>query len=359
MGNFKKKGFTLIEVIISIAILLIIIVPISTALIVSTGTNKKSADVINGTKLAEGQAEEIRNILKNNYDLSVNFPQNAPDGGQWVTEEGSLEEGKFIRVKIDGDVVYDKEKDDNNFYTKSIETTKDTPQKQYTVGTWAYRNDKYVVSCEVKRLSEEATKNYDEDKYKNKIYTAALPCKVESGDNKLAIRRFDSVAADGKTLKTVRVTVVNSAGTFMKDYVPDVKAADYSEEAKYTLYFLRDGELADNTKTSTGTINIELTDDGKNRDTIDELDCVVIGDTNNRINFVKAKGSEYSIQKLVRDDVVDDATSYNQNKDIVKNSKMYSYKVEVYKLDKTGVEMKIGDKLLAETASQKYVSKSN
>lgn len=100
----KLKGMTLIEIIVSLALLAIVIVPFLTMIVNSTRTNRTSEDILDATYVAQSNMEEL-------YSLSISDDTFKQDLLQ-------LSGNGFIETVIvtDKDYNYTKEKD--GFYVK-------------------------------------------------------------------------------------------------------------------------------------------------------------------------------------------------------------------------------------------------
>lgn len=112
---FTRKGMTLIENIISLALLAIIIVPFLTMFVNSTSTNSKSQNILEATYLAQSTMEEL-------YSLSISYP--FSDGLLQLTTNGYTEtvivsDDDYNYVKEQGDY-YIKIEIRNSAYTGSL-----------------------------------------------------------------------------------------------------------------------------------------------------------------------------------------------------------------------------------------------
>lgn len=100
---YKRKGMTLIEIIISLALLSIILVPFLTMFVQSAFTIKKSEVVLDGTYVAQRVMEDIYN---DSQDETIPIP---PDGIQkywdswggnyWIYKEVSVH-NKLVTVLV-------------------------------------------------------------------------------------------------------------------------------------------------------------------------------------------------------------------------------------------------------------------
>ncbi|MDI9477018.1 MAG: type II secretion system protein [Natronincolaceae bacterium] len=102
LGNmkYKKKGLTLIEVILSLAILGIIIVPFLNIFVFSTVTNRKSENILDATYVAQNIMEQRYAESKNENEIPESEEYPDPFGvGYWV-EETIDNEGNLVRVII-------------------------------------------------------------------------------------------------------------------------------------------------------------------------------------------------------------------------------------------------------------------
>lgn len=99
----KRKGLTLIEVILSLAILTIIIIPFLNMFVFSTVTNRKSEDIIDATYIAQ---ERIEESFKGSKDRTVPIPLEIGKNysgsieGYWVEEEILSIEDNLVRIIV-------------------------------------------------------------------------------------------------------------------------------------------------------------------------------------------------------------------------------------------------------------------
>lgn len=98
-----RKGMTLIEIIVSLALLAIIIVPFLNMLVQSTVTTKKSEVILDATYVAQSVMEEL-------YLLSISY--NFSDSILKLTENEYIEE-----IVVAGKD-YDYTKENDNYYVK-------------------------------------------------------------------------------------------------------------------------------------------------------------------------------------------------------------------------------------------------
>lgn len=99
----KEKGLTLIEVILSLAILGIIIVPFLNMFVFSTMTNRKSENILDATYIAQNIMEQRYAESKNGNGIPENSESEYPDpydNSYWVNETIEKIEGNLIRVLI-------------------------------------------------------------------------------------------------------------------------------------------------------------------------------------------------------------------------------------------------------------------
>lgn len=100
---FTRKGMTLIEIIISLALLAIIIIPFMTMFVHSTSTNSKSQNILDATYLAQNTMEEL-------YSISISYP--FSDGILQLTASG------YTETVIVSDDEYNFEKEQDGYYIK-------------------------------------------------------------------------------------------------------------------------------------------------------------------------------------------------------------------------------------------------
>lgn len=96
----KKKGFTLIEIIVAIAILAIVAVPIAKAIINSAKTNRESTDLVKATQLCQKKMEDVKVAISSGSD-----PTTSPvlSGGETDLLGASPYAGTWIVKSLDGD----------------------------------------------------------------------------------------------------------------------------------------------------------------------------------------------------------------------------------------------------------------
>ena len=103
----KEKGLTLIEVILSLVILGIIIVPFLNMFIFSTMANRKSENILDATYVAQNIMEQRYNESKDGNEIPEDGEDEYPDplgGGYWVKEIISVEDnlvGVIVEVYSD------------------------------------------------------------------------------------------------------------------------------------------------------------------------------------------------------------------------------------------------------------------
>lgn len=76
----NRKGMTLIEIIVSLAILAIIIVPFMNMFVQSTVTNKKSETILDATYVAQSNMENIYSISKSKTFIAGRLQLTDNDG---------------------------------------------------------------------------------------------------------------------------------------------------------------------------------------------------------------------------------------------------------------------------------------
>lgn len=110
--HVNNKGFTLIEVIISVAVLGILITPIFSLMNINSKLNDKSRDQIIATSLAESEIEELK------FSESIKLGKNIVNKNGFTIE--SLTEPMFIVVNDDEEA-----KDEKKLYRITVEIKKD------------------------------------------------------------------------------------------------------------------------------------------------------------------------------------------------------------------------------------------
>lgn len=101
----KKKGFTLIEIIVAIAIIAIVAVPIARAIINSAKTNRQSTDLVKATQLCQQKMEDIKAAISSGADpsqskLSADTDLNpTPTLGTYIVK--SSDNNYYIKYKVE------------------------------------------------------------------------------------------------------------------------------------------------------------------------------------------------------------------------------------------------------------------
>ncbi len=103
---FARKGMTLIEIIISLALLAIIIVPFLTMFVHSTSTNSRSQNIVDATYVAQSNMEELYSI-STTYTFSTGLLQLTSNGySETVVASGNdydyvkEQDGYYIKIEI-------------------------------------------------------------------------------------------------------------------------------------------------------------------------------------------------------------------------------------------------------------------
>ena len=99
----KERGLTLIEVILSLAILGIIIVPFLNMFIFSTMTNRKSENILDATYVAQNIMEQRYAESRNGNGIPEDSEEGYSDpygGGYWVNEIIEVEDN-LVRVIVE------------------------------------------------------------------------------------------------------------------------------------------------------------------------------------------------------------------------------------------------------------------
>lgn len=97
---FRKDGLTLIELIISIAILGLIIIPFLNTFVFSTTTNKKSADVLEATYIVQDILERRHEESRKGGEIpSTGKYPDSHGSGYWIHEFVDVEEN-LVRLIV-------------------------------------------------------------------------------------------------------------------------------------------------------------------------------------------------------------------------------------------------------------------
>lgn len=80
MINLPKKGFTIIELVVAVALLSVVLLPLVQMLPTMLKTNKNTEIMTKGTFLAEQKMEEIKSLIRSTtfgYGFTKNYTQSA------------------------------------------------------------------------------------------------------------------------------------------------------------------------------------------------------------------------------------------------------------------------------------------
>lgn len=99
----KRKGLTLIEVILSLAILGIIVISFLKMFVFSTVTNRKSEDIIDATYIAQGRIEKRFEESKDRtvpmpVDIGIIYSDSIED--YWIEEEILNIDDNLVRLIV-------------------------------------------------------------------------------------------------------------------------------------------------------------------------------------------------------------------------------------------------------------------
>lgn len=129
----NQKGFSLIEVVLSLAIISIIVVPFMQIFITSTSTNNLSKREIQATFLAQKYMEEAKANIKTDDLLNTDEFTYIPDGEYYLKEESNMDFNIRLEYRnqlfpksgaeiVDGDITL-YEADLNIYFQPSSSTT--------------------------------------------------------------------------------------------------------------------------------------------------------------------------------------------------------------------------------------------
>lgn len=145
----KKKGMTLIEAIISVALLLVLIIPISGLVMTSINTNKRAEIKQEATYIGQKLLEEMKVYDEIILGVTKEFQLL---NGQKITKVGESDNfvGKFIVDKYDVELSLNKDNQfvyDNNIVSNEINTNEmDVVVEFVSNNTIKYNNVNYVIS---------------------------------------------------------------------------------------------------------------------------------------------------------------------------------------------------------------------
>lgn len=110
-----ENGFTLVEVLASVVLLTIIITIFLNVFIKSAETSKTSGEIIDATYMAQIEMEHIYlESLSTKYSDRVDAFQELEydppvDGGEWIIFEKETDEGYYLKVKLQRDILDENE----------------------------------------------------------------------------------------------------------------------------------------------------------------------------------------------------------------------------------------------------------
>lgn len=145
----KKKGMTLIEAIISVALLSVLIIPISGLVMTSINTNKRAEIKQEATYIGQKLLEEMKVYDEIILGVTKEFQLL---NGQKITKVGKSDNfvGKFIVDKYDVELSLNKDNQfvyDNNIVSNEINTNEmDVVVEFVSNNTIKYNNVNYVIS---------------------------------------------------------------------------------------------------------------------------------------------------------------------------------------------------------------------
>lgn len=145
----KKKGMTLIEAIISVALLSVLIIPISGLVMTSINTNKRAEIKQEATYIGQKLLEEMKVYDEIILEVTKEFQLL---NGQKITKVGESDNfvGKFIVDKYDVELSLNKDNQfvyDNNIVSNEINTNEmDVVVEFVSNNTIKYNNVNYVIS---------------------------------------------------------------------------------------------------------------------------------------------------------------------------------------------------------------------
>lgn len=135
--KIKRKGYTLLEVILSVALIALLLIPISNMIITAMKSSKKADIRQDGAVVGQQVLEELKTY--DNLDLATNTPINLLDGTRFdkVLESSTATQTMYSGSMQDGKQTYEVnilvEKDNNfNGYMAATTTASNKPDTDYS-----------------------------------------------------------------------------------------------------------------------------------------------------------------------------------------------------------------------------------
>ncbi len=303
-----KNGFTLIEIVIAVAILVIVAVPIARALMQSAKNNQLSKNTIEATQIMQAQMEDIKNRL-GSEDLSQNGPGIATGSVSW----------DYPLAKFD---------DDSDAGASASFTSSDIFKKvtvgSNEIGKWKCfdKSKNYIIEYTVEKGDSTTEAKADVASYKNKICETS-PYEISTSNTKLSGADYYmnlSIKPSGAGVEFENLTpgIGGSASIGSLGSVEGNPATDSDALTFYIKYGLGSD------KTTVKVFNSYM-------DSL-KINFLVSGDNDGKLSFETATGSMYLNQTIDRQDIMDAsglATASTTNK----VSAVYTIKIKVCKKD--------------------------
>lgn len=271
MRKKSKKGMTLIELIISLALLAIILIPISNFIIVSIKNTVKSEEkqkatfigqkfleelnsydeilleknketMINGFKLLDGELiKEIDKVYngsfkKNNYDVEIEIKKDESFNKKPINNLNNLSSGKSLIFTLENTSITSSERDESNedkVKFKDLNSTSYDSNLSISLNYSFYENKKVTASeDEVNSDNEESILEEDElDINKGNYNTDELEISIDSHNN---LENYSKFKIDKKD-----TIIIYLEEDFSKDI--EIYIANNTDEAK-NIYVIKNNK---------------------------------------------------------------------------------------------------------------------
>jgi prepilin-type N-terminal cleavage/methylation domain-containing protein len=273
----KKNGFTLIEIIIALAILVIIAIPIANAFRQSADNNQKARQQLEATQLEQKIMEDVKKEIQTE-DLATSGP------ALWSSD--------YPLVKLD-------DSDPGGLTFSSPDTYKITTDVSSDITTWEWKaksnNDKYIVSISVekggKSQENKSTGTYDNE-MNSPADSSVFKINDSSGEADVTGTKIVKLELNGSGL-TMGLTNAKDSTNISKTFT--------SAFTKATVYIL--ASVAPGSKNTVQIKNVY--------GDLDDFNINVIGNNDqlNAIKFELATDSAHLIKNIVRNDILDSSAS--------------------------------------------------